>query len=74
LAQALDEEVEETTGLLALRWLASGHGDAVDCHEDVVGFNVRPQGPSGGAGVEERGDGNDAPAAAFGEWIPRRRR
>jgi hypothetical protein len=57
LAQALDEEVEEAAGLLALGWLASGQGHATECHEDIVGLDVRPQGPGSDAGVEERGDG-----------------
>jgi hypothetical protein len=70
VAQAVNEEIEEATGLLALCRLARGQGHAAQPQEHVVGVDIRPQGPGGDTGVEERGDGRDQAGAALDVWVP----
>jgi hypothetical protein len=42
VAQAVDEEVEEATGLFALVWRAGCQGHAAQRQEHVVGVDIRP--------------------------------
>jgi hypothetical protein len=46
VAQPVDEQVEEATGLLALRWLAGCQGHAAEPQEHVVGLDLRGVGTS----------------------------